>query len=241
MNIGIYGYGKMGKVIESCAEARGHMITMKVGSNNAGQQPTNVDVAIEFSRPETAVKNIELLLEAGVPVVVGTTGWYDQVNRIKDLIQENNGALLYASNFSIGVNLFFRINKLLASLMDKQDQYKAELIEEHHVHKLDSPSGTALTLTRDLILQHHGYNAYSMDEPSEHDVPITAIREAEIPGTHRIRWISEEDEITIEHKAFGRTGFAEGAVKAAEWLAAPGSDGQKKSGLFTFEDVLNNI
>jgi len=240
MRIGIYGYGKMGKVIEDFAVSRGHNITLKVGSENAGQAPVDIDVAIEFSVPDAAMANMALLLEAGIPVVVGTTGWYDKLYEVKDLIADHNGALLYASNFSIGVNLFFKVNQHLAALMDKHEQYRATLVEEHHVHKLDAPSGTALTLSRDLILQHHSYDRYSMDI-EDGALPITSVREGEIPGTHRICWCSDQDEITIEHKAFGRKGFAEGAVVAAEWLGKPGPDGKRKSGLFTFEDVLNNL
>jgi len=231
----------MGQVIESTAVRHGHKITMRVGSEDAGADPKEVDVAIEFSRPESALPNMRLLLANGVPVVVGTTGWYDQLNAVKDLIAQHNGALLYASNFSIGVNLFFRMNRLLAGLMDKQPQYAAQLVEEHHQQKLDAPSGTALTLTRDLILQHQGYDGYAMEDPSPKQLPITAVREGNIPGTHRIAWKSEQDEITIEHCAFGRNGFAEGAVKAAEWLVEPSPEGKRKAGLFTFEDVLNSI
>ena len=241
MKIALYGYGKMGHVIEACATERGHEIAMRVGSKDAGVRPDGVDVAIEFSRPESAIPNMRLLLAHGVPVVVGTTGWYDRLNEVKDLIREHNGALLYASNFSIGVNLFFKVNQLLAGLMDKQPQYTAMLVEEHHTQKRDAPSGTALSLTRDIILQHKGYDGYALEDASAKQLPITAVRKDDIPGTHRIAWKSEQDEITIEHKAFGRNGFADGAVKAAEWLAAPDNEGQKKTGLFTFQDVLNSI
>jgi 4-hydroxy-tetrahydrodipicolinate reductase len=241
MRIGLYGYGKMGKVIEDRAIARGHEICMRVGSDSAGEIPVGIDAAIEFSTPQTIVENIELLLKHDIPIIVGTTGWYDKLYHVKDLIAEHEGAVLYASNFSIGVNLFFRLNKQLAGLMDSQRQYDAALVEAHHVHKLDAPSGTALTLARDLILQHGGYSEYSMENIGEGVLPIESMREGEIPGTHRISWTSSEDEITIEHKAFGRTGFAEGAVVAAEWLTKPAADGTRKSGLYTFDDVLNTI
>ena len=139
------------------------------------------------------------------------------------------------------MNLFFKVNRYLAGIMDGQKQYRADLHEEHHIHKLDAPSGTALTLARDLILQHSDYTAHTMEAAQAGELPITALREAEIPGTHRIRWSSPEDELTIEHKAFGRTGFALGAVHAAEWLNTPDSNGNRRSGLFTFEDVLSNF
>lgn len=240
MRIGIYGYGKMGKVIETCAIDRGHSVTLKVGSDNAGTKPFDMDVAIEFSRPDTAVDNIKLLVESGIPVVVGTTGWYDDLYLVKDLVRQHNGAVLYASNFSVGVNLFFRMNQHLTALMAGQEQYGVHMEELHHIHKVDAPSGTALTLVRDIILQHKRYSGYTLDEPSNDQIGITAVREGEIPGTHRVKWSSEEDEITIEHKAFGREGFAIGSVVAAEWLVNSEADGELKSGLFTFDDVLNN-
>lgn len=241
MRIGLYGYGKMGKVIEQHALKRGHTITQKVGSANALEVPKDIDVAIEFSIPQTAMSNMGLLIDHGIPVVVGTTGWYDKMDQVKDMVGEKQGALLYASNFSIGVNLFFRLNKFLTGLMNDQGQYTAKLVEEHHTSKLDAPSGTALTLARDLILQHKGYSDHSMEHANAGTLAIEAVREADIPGTHRINWKSDQDEITIEHKAFGRDGFALGAIYAAEWLFAPSEDGGKRKGLFTFEDVLSNI
>ena len=174
-------------------------------------------------------------------MVVGTTGWYDRINELKDIIRAKDGIVLYASNFSIGVNLFFKVNRYLSGIMDGQSQYRAHLHEEHHVHKLDAPSGTALTLARDLILQHSSYSSHTMEEAKDDQLPISAVREAEIPGTHRITWSSPEDELTIEHKAFGRNGFALGAIHAAEWLNEPDSNGERRNGLFTFDDVLSNF
>src|SRR5262245_18817366 len=150
MKLALYGYGKMGKAIEQVAVARGHQIVLKVDASNAGAAPSGADVAIEFSRPDQALKNIELCLKHNVPMVVGTTGWYDQLPAVSAMVSEHKGALLWASNFSIGVNLFFRLNRHLASLMDRQPGYHVHIDEVHHVHKLDAPSGTAITLAKDI-------------------------------------------------------------------------------------------
>ncbi len=240
MRIALYGSGRMGKAIEAVALERGHTIGLSVDSKNAGSPPTGCDVAIEFSRPEHAVANMRLCLANSVPVVVGTTGWYDRLNEVRGLVDEHQGALLWASNFSIGVNLFFRLNKYLTQLMDPQTAYTARLDEIHHIHKLDAPSGTAITLARDIDLASQRYTGWALDPTAPPStpgpLPIHSTRTGEVPGTHRISWQSPEDRITITHEAFGRQGFATGAVVAAEWLKNPTAGG--RTGLFTMDDVL---
>jgi 4-hydroxy-tetrahydrodipicolinate reductase len=236
LRIALYGTGRMGTAIADTAQQRGHAVVLRVSSTNAGTPPAGVDVAIEFSRPEEALNNMRLCLAAGVPVVVGTTGWYDHLPRVQAMVAEHHGTLLWASNFSIGVNLLFQVNRMLAGLMDRQPQYRADLLEVHHVHKRDAPSGTALTMARDIDLVHHGYEGWQLDgdpngqRPSP--LPIRAVREDEVPGTHEVTWTSAEDRISLRHEAFGRTGFATGAVVAAEWI-------QGRKGLFTMRDVLD--
>jgi 4-hydroxy-tetrahydrodipicolinate reductase len=247
MKFALYGHGRMGKAIEQVAGSRGHEVVLKVGSANAGAVPSGMDVAIEFSRPDHAVKNMELCLTHGVPVV-GTTGWYDRLAEVRQMVQRHQGSLLWASNFSIGVNLFFRVNRLLASLMDKQPGYQVHIDEIHHVHKLDAPSGTAITLAKDIDLRHHRYAGWELKEPGKEQrrgtiatgapaapvsakVPIQSERTGKIPGKHSVTWTSAEDRVIITHDAFGRTGFATGAVIAAEWLRG-------RTGLFTLDDML---
>lgn len=238
MKLALYGYGKMGKAIEVVATGRGHTVPLKVGTGNAGASPVGTDIAIEFSRPDQVLGNIRLCLEAGVPIVVGTTGWNDHLAEVRAMVQANHGALLWASNFSIGVNLFFRLNKQLTLLMAPQPGYQVRIDEVHHIHKLDAPSGTAITLARDIDLKSQRYSGWELvsdgqprrDRPGP--VPITSERTGEVPGKHSISWTSSEDRITITHDAFGRQGFAHGAVVAAEWLLG-------KRGIFTMDDVLD--
>lgn len=236
MKIALYGYGKMGKAIEQVAEARGHSIILRVDHANAGTAPTGADVAIEFSRPESALANMRLCLAAKVPVVVGTTGWYDHMGEIKGLVQAEQGSLLWASNFSIGVNLFFRLNKYVAGLMEGRPAYGVRIDETHHVHKLDAPSGTAITLARDIDLKSGSYSGWALEEAGsaaeEGRIPIHSERLGEVPGTHTVTWGSKEDRIVLTHEAFGRQGFATGAVVAAEWLVG-------RTGLFTMDNVLD--
>lgn len=250
MRIALYGSGRMGKAIEAIALQRGHTIGMTVDSKNAGTSPTGCDVAIEFSRPEHALANMRLCLAHGVPVVVGTTGWYDELNEVRAMVTKHNGALLWASNFSIGVNLFFRVNRMLAALMDRQPGYAAHMDEIHHIHKLDAPSGTAISLARDIDLKHQRYAGYELKEqgepkgqklaqgagnaPDPLPVPIHSQRIGEVTGTHTVTWTSANDRIVITHEAFDRTGFATGAVVAAEWIKG-------RKGLFTMDDVLDAV
>jgi 4-hydroxy-tetrahydrodipicolinate reductase len=241
MRIALYGYGKMGKAIEQVALSRGHEVVLSVAAENAGTPPIGADVAIEFSRPEQALANMALCLTHKVPVVVGTTGWYDHLNDVRALVQQHDGTLLWASNFSIGVNLFFRINRQLAALMNTQPQYGVRIDEIHHVHKLDAPSGTAITLARDIDLRHTGYTGWALAPEAgttPAPVPIHSERIGEVPGKHSVTWAGADDRITITHEAFGRTGFATGAVVAAEWLMGGATTGTRK-GLYTMDDVLD--
>ncbi len=242
MRFALIGYGKMGKAIEDVALMREHSIGLKVDASNAGTPPSGCDVAIEFSKPDQALANMRLCLEAGVPVVVGTTGWYDHLNDVRAMVVSNNGTLLWASNFSIGVNLFFRVNRHLAKLMDKQPGYGVHIDEIHHIHKLDAPSGTAITLARDIDVSTQRYSGWDLTpDPSPKErgaeparVPILSERIGEVPGKHSVTWSSPEDRIIITHEAFSRKGFATGAVIAAEWLRG-------RKGLFTMDDLLDDL
>lgn len=238
MRIALYGYGKMGKAIEEAAQRRGHEVILRVGTSNAGTPPSGADVAIEFSKPDEALANMRLCIQHGVPVVVGTTGWYDHLNDVRAMVTQAQGGLLWASNFSIGVNLFFRVNRMLAGLMDNRPEYNAHIDEIHHVHKLDAPSGTAITLARDIDLKTQRYAGWELKTPSTTPpasgtapVSIQSERTGEVPGKHSVTWSGPSDRIVITHEAFDRTGFAQGAVVAAEWLKG-------RTGLFTMDDVL---
>lgn len=232
MKIALLGYGKMGQEIEKIATARGHEVILRKTENNNFDGLKNADVAIDFSVPTAAITNISAAINDNVPVVSGTTGWLDDYDAITELCQNKNGAFLYASNFSLGVNIFFELNKKLAQLINQTDGYRVEVEEIHHTQKLDAPSGTAITLTQDIIANTHYNNWVLMpDEVTENDIPITAKRIEKAPGTHSITYTSEVDKISIEHEAFSRQGFALGAVIAAEWLIG-------KKGVFSMKDVL---
>ena len=226
----------MGKAIEAVATARGHQVVQRVDSDNAGTPPTGTEVAIEFSTPDQALDNMRLCLQHGVPVIVGTTGWYDRINEVRVLVQDHRGSLLWSSNFSIGVNLLFRINRQLAALMDQQPQYGVHIDEVHHVHKKDAPSGTAISLARDIDLRVKRLEGWALQEAAGDKpvgrIPIRSERTGEVPGKHSVTWAGPDDRITLTHEAFGRTGFATGAVVAAEWLRG-------RKGLFTMDDVLD--
>jgi 4-hydroxy-tetrahydrodipicolinate reductase len=234
MNIAIIGYGKMGKTIEGIARDRGHHIVY--ASNDpltSADKIQTADVAIEFTQPDAAVDNILVCAEAGVPVVCGTTGWLDRWDIVTREVKKMRGTLFYASNFSLGVNLFFKLNRQLAALMAKHDAYRAGMTEIHHIHKKDAPSGTAITLAEGLIDNHPGYTKWHLgDDEKQDSLPIKDIREGEVPGTHSIRYTSNQDAIEITHEAFGREGFALGAVIAAEWL--PG-----RFGIVGMDDLLD--
>ena len=231
MKLALLGYGRMGKAIEKIAEERGHQIVCKVDKELLSGSLDQADVAINFSVPSAAVENINTALKNAIPVVCGTTGWLDDYQKVTDSAIANGTAFLYASNFSIGVNLFFKLNKTLAQMMTPQKEYKVAMEETHHIHKLDAPSGTAITLAEDIINNSDAIN-WKLDEVGENTISIKSLREGEVPGTHSIKYKSPIDEITIEHKAHNRTGFALGAVIAAEWIAG-------KKGVYKMEDVLN--
>jgi 4-hydroxy-tetrahydrodipicolinate reductase len=235
MNIALLGYGKMGKEIEKIAIARGHQIVLKVDKDNAATITANdlqkADVAIEFSTPHTVMSNIKLCFSAKLPIVVGTTGWYDEFDVIKSQCLANNNTLFYASNFSLGVNLFFKVNKYLAELMNKYPEYNVCMEEIHHIHKLDKPSGTAITLAEQIIEKMDRKNKWSIDAKADDTLFIEDKREGEVPGTHIIKYQSAIDDIEIMHKAHNRQGFALGSVIAAEFVKG-------KTGVFTMSDVV---
>lgn len=232
MKIALLGYGRMGKAIEIVAVERGHDVVAKIDQNEAYGNLSEADVAINFSVPDAAVENIKTALKINIPVVCGTTGWLDQLNEIEDFCKAKNSAFVYASNFSVGVNLFFKLNEVLAKLMSSHKSYEASMKEVHHIHKLDAPSGTAITLAEGIIDQSD-YTQWSIHKDTiENMLPIEVDRTGEVPGTHTIKYESNIDSITIEHEAHSRKGFALGAVIAAEWI-------QDKKGVFSMNDVLS--
>lgn len=231
MKIALLGYGKMGKIIEQIALSRGHDIVIRA-TKDSQYTITDADVAIEFSVPNAAVENISNCINHQIPVVSGTTGWLEYYNELVSLCKEKNGAFLYASNFSLGVNIFFEINKQLAKIMSQFEQYQVSMEEIHHTLKLDKPSGTAISLAEGIIKEHSTYSDWKLDETSENNIPIFSKRLPEVPGTHTINYTSNVDTITISHEAHSREGFALGAVLAAEWI-------KNKKGVFSMKDVLN--
>jgi 4-hydroxy-tetrahydrodipicolinate reductase len=236
MNILIIGYGKMGKSIELIAKERGHHITAIVDVHNHVSlkdiDPRHVDAAIEFSQPDAAFDNIRNCLDAGIKILSGTTGWLNRMKDIEILCQQRHGTFFYASNYSIGVNLFFKLNKYLAHLMKDYAQYKAEMTEIHHTEKKDAPSGTAITLAEDIINIHPDLKKWENRNTQEmHSLGIISQRIGKVPGTHTITYTSDIDRIKIKHEAFSRKGFALGAVLVAEWL-------MNKEGLYTMDDFL---
>ena len=232
MKIALLGYGRMGQTIEKFAKERNHEIAFILDKDKEEGLLAQVDVAINFSIPEAAVNNIKLALEHEIPVVCGTTGWLEHYDEITAFCENQNTAFLYASNFSIGVNLFFKMNQLTAKLMKPHaNEYKASMQEIHHVHKLDAPSGTAITLA-DALLETGHNNAWELDGNSDDKLNIESVREGEVPGTHSVTYRSQVDQISLKHEAFSRDGFALGAVIAAEWIL-------NKKGVFSMQDVLN--
>ena len=231
MNIALLGYGRMGKSIETIALNRNHSISLIVSDSNSDYDFKNTDVAIDFSIPSVAVLNIKKALDAGVPVISGTTGWLNHYDEIVTYCKEKNGTFLYASNFSLGVNIFFEINKRLSELMSGFSEYSIEMEEIHHTQKLDAPSGTAITLAEDII-KNSDYKNWTLENPKSNEILIDAKRIEHVPGTHEVTYNSEIDSISIKHTAHSRQGFAMGAVVAAEWI-------KDKKGVFTMKDVLN--
>ena len=230
MKIALLGYGKMGKVIEKIAESRGHEIVLRKDASETFDGLANADVAIDFSTPESAVENISECLEQGIPVISGTTGWLEHYHKVAELCEQKNGAFIYGSNFSLGVNLFFEINKMVAKMMRRFPQYSIGMEETHHTEKKDAPSGTAISLAKDII-DNSDYSSWALANAKSDELLIDAKRIENVPGTHIITYNSSEDSIELKHTAHNREGFAFGAVLAAEWL-------QGKQGIFTMKDVL---
>lgn len=235
MKLALIGYGKMGKEIESIALERGHSIIFKGNSENKNFSASDLkdcDVAIEFTNPDSVIKNIEKCFLGNIPVVIGTTGWYHHFSEIKSLCKKGNHSMLYATNFSIGVNIFFEINRRLAKLMDVQKNYEVMVEEIHHTQKLDAPSGTGITIAEDIVKNISRKDKWVGGESNnETDLNIFSQRIDNIPGTHIVKYSSSIDDIEIKHIAHNRKGFALGAVLAAEWL-------KDKKGIFTMNDVL---
>lgn len=231
MKIALLGYGKMGKVVEKIALSRGHEIVFKKTSANSFEGLQEADVAIEFSIPDAAQKNISESLNNSIPVVSGTTGWLNDFHKMENLCLKQDTAFIYSSNFSLGVNIFFELNDYLAKMMSKFSQYNVSMQEIHHTQKIDAPSGTAISLANSII-SNTKYENWTLDNPQKNEILIDAKRIENIPGTHSITYNSEIDSIEITHTAHNREGFALGAVIAAEWII-------EKKGIFTMKDVLD--
>lgn len=236
MKIALIGYGKMGKAIEQVALKRGHEIILRIGRGNQHEFTKEnlvlADVAIEFTTPESALDNVMKCMEAGLPVICGSTGWNEHVYLAKEKCVTTNTAFLQASNFSVGVNIFFEINKRLASIMNDWPEYEVKVEETHHTEKKDAPSGTAITIAEQILENLKRKERWELNNSSsENTVPIIAHREEHVPGTHTVTYSSPIDEIEIIHTAHSREGFALGAVLAAEFI-------QHRKGIFSMSDVL---
>ncbi len=230
MKIALLGYGKMGKVIEQIALERGHEIVLRKDQDISFDGLQLADVAIDFSVPNSAAVNITACLNNGIPVISGTTGWLVNYQKMVDLCEAKQGGFIYASNFSLGVNVFFELNEYLAKMMSNLKQYNVSIEEIHHTQKLDAPSGTAITLA-DGVIKNSDYTNWTLETPISKEIHIEAKRIENIPGTHSVFYNSNVDQIEIKHTAHSREGFALGAVVAAEWLVG-------KKGVFTMKDVL---
>lgn len=231
MNIALFGYGKMGKTIERIAIDRGHNIVAKIDIDTTGYDLGEADVAIDFSVPTEAFNNINKCFKKGIPIISGTTGWLQNYNKAIEHCKKYNGAFIYASNYSLGVNLFFELNNQLAKMMRNFNDYNISIEETHHTQKLDAPSGTAITLVEGIIANSDKENWILDVTDSEKTIPIVAKRIENVPGTHIVNYSSAVDEIEIKHTAKNRDGFALGAIIAAEWI-------KDKKGVFTMKDVL---
>ena len=237
MKILLIGYGKMGKTIEQLALAKGHEIVGKIANDSVEKltdfKGDQVDVAIEFTHPEAAFENISYCLENNIPVVSGSTGWQQRMAEAKALCEKNQGSFFYASNFSIGVNLFFHFNEYIASRMQQYKEYTVGIREIHHLQKVDHPSGTAITTAEGILQSYPDLKGWVNEETeAKNELPIISERAADVIGTHIVRYASDIDEIELSHVAHSRTGFAAGALMAAEWL--PG-----KKGTFGMKDLMN--
>ncbi|MDA0758275.1 MAG: 4-hydroxy-tetrahydrodipicolinate reductase [Bacteroidetes bacterium] len=233
MNIALLGYGKMGKEIEQIAIERGHKIICKIEKGSNIQDLNEVDVAINFSTPQAAFENISKALNSSIPVICGTTGWLNNYKEVVKLSNKTNTSFLYSSNFSLGVNLFFELNKKLASIMKNHNQYVLYIEEVHHKGKLDKPSGTAITIAEDVVKKSN-YKKWSFNKIDKNIIKMISKRIDEVPGTHILKYDSDIDSIEIKHTAKNRKGFALGAVIAAEWIL-------NKKGVFEMRDVINDF
>ncbi len=238
MNVAIIGYGKMGKEIERILLERGHSVPLVIDIDNSAdlcaEKIKGIDVAIEFTTPNTAYNNLRSCIELGVPVVSGTTGWLEHMEEIKALCKEHNGGLFYASNYSLGVNLMFRLNKILAKMINKVGGYEVEIDEVHHIHKKDAPSGTAITIAEGIIENLDARTEWVCDceSPKENQINITSYREGEVVGIHGVKYTSHEDILEVRHTVKDRAALALVAVIAAEFLAG-------KQGIYSMDDLLD--
>lgn len=236
LNLALIGYGKMGKIIEKLATDHGHTIALKTNTSHPlydqVSQLSDIDVAVEFTNPDIAYDNLKLLAENGTPTVCGSTGWLEKYDEITELFMSNDTPFLYASNFSVGVNIFFMVNKYLATLMENHPDYNVKIKESHHLTKKDAPSGTAVTLAEQVIERVSRKSKWILDASQlDSDISMEARREGDVKGLHEVSYTSTIDEITIKHDAFNREGFALGAIKAAEYIF-------DKKGIFNMQDVL---
>lgn len=241
MRLGIVGYGRMGKSIKTQAIASGLEVIWVIKDAadwyNSDFQSNDVDVVIEFTQPEAAVRNIKRLIDAGIPVITGTTGWYGDLQEIEKYVHGKNGTLMYASNFSMGVNILFELNNILTNFSARFPAFNVTVSETHHIHKLDAPSGTATTLINGIIAQHPAYKSWHFSDISEHphnSIPVECKREGEVFGIHQVEWNSEDDRIVISHEAHSRMGFTNGVLLAASWIRG-------RKGVFTMRDVLLDL
>jgi 4-hydroxy-tetrahydrodipicolinate reductase len=236
MNIALIGYGKMGKTIEPIAKVRGHEIVLIIEKNNLSElnriNLKKVDVAIDFSTPNSARTNIMKAIDSGIPVISGTTGWLDHYSEVIAYCDKKKGSFLYASNFSLGVNLFFELNKKMTKIMKQYEQYEVDIHEIHHKEKKDSPSGTAISLAEQIIAENKSFTGWISNEISiENSIKIVSERKEKITGIHQVNYNSQMDSISIKHKTHSRKAFALGAVIAAEWI-------RNKNGCYSMYDVL---
>ena len=238
MKIIISGYGRMGKAVEEVCHQRGHKIVAIIDNPSDWEKatlPPHDTVVIDFSMPGEAVNNILRCFQLGLPVVTGTTGWYDKLESVKRACAEAQGTLFYAPNFSLGVNILFYVNHLLARIMASAEGYRASISETHHIHKMDAPSGTALRLAEDILHENPQLKKWkNTPDDDSHTLPVLSFREGEVPGIHEVVYDSEVDRLTLKHEAKSRKGFALGAVLAAEFI-------QKKKGVFTMHDYLKTL
>lgn len=232
MKIALLGYGKMGKEIEKVSITRGHTISLIKDKNDFVESINNTDVAIDFSTPDSAYDNIKLALNSSVPVISGTTGWLKNYDKIVEFSKKTNTSFLYSSNYSLGVNLFFELNKKLAKLISNHNDYEVSISETHHLEKLDKPSGTAITIAEDII-NNSKYQSWAFEKNNSSEIKMESLRITNVPGTHIVNYSSEIDSIEIKHIAHNRKGFAEGAVVAAEWII-------DKKGVFDMSDVIKD-